>query len=196
MDNITNTINFLFEVGSLRHIQRSYNQHLLQTTESVAEHSHRVIIIAYILATKANANPYKTMLMATFHDLAETRTGDFNWHQKQYCTANEQSILEKQILSLGSNFNDLKNILDEYKKRKTLESKLAKDADYMEYILSLKEHELTGNLEAKRRIIKEEHLDHFYTPIAKELVKKIIKSKPNSWYQADRKSTAKYSKAK
>jgi putative hydrolase of HD superfamily len=190
------TVDFFYEVGSLRILQRSLNQHLHQNVASVAEHSQRVTIIAYVLAKKAKVNVKKVMLMAAFHDLPETRTGDSNWHQKEYMTQDKEKAWESQLELLGRDMDELKKVLKEYRNRKTLESKIAKDADNIEYVLSLKEMELQGNQEAKRRLRCDADIDQLHTNIGKKVMRSVLSSKPNSWYQKDRTKTRKKYKVK
>ncbi|MBN1168761.1 HD domain-containing protein [Candidatus Woesebacteria bacterium] len=184
-------INFFYEVGSLRQMERSHKMHMLQKVESVAEHSQRVTIIAYLLAKKAKANPHKTMIMAAFHDIPESRTGDSNWHQKEYVSQDEEKAWEAQLKLIGEGSDEIKKIIKEYRERKTYESQLAKDADNIDYVLSLKELALTGNAEAQRRLKEDVFFGHLYTSIGKKVMKEVIKSKPNQWYQCDRKKTHK-----
>lgn len=185
-------INFFYEIGSLRKLKRSYIQHMLQEVESIAEHSQRVTLIAYFLSKEAKANTYKVMLMAAFHDLAEARTGDANWLQKQYIKQDEEKALNAQYALMGESSVEIKDILNEYHKRESLESKIAKDADNVDYILSLKELELQGNQEARRRLYSGDcSKDQLYTSIAKNMFDEILKSNPNDWYQPDRKETHK-----
>lgn len=186
-----NLIQFFYEVGALRHVQRSHNMHMLQKTESVAEHSQRVTLIAYILAKKTKADQYKVILMAAFHDLPESRTGDANWHQKEYVSQDEEKAWNAQLKLIGKGSSEIKKLIKEYRERKTLESQLAKDADNIDYVLTLKELALTGNVEAKRRLKEDIRLSHLYTSIGKKVIKAVIKSRPNEWYQGDRKKTHK-----
>ena len=175
-----------YELGTLKHIKRSYRTNVLQDTESVAEHAHRASIIAFFLAQRCGVDPYTTTIMALFHDMAETRTGDSNWLQKPYINQFEDKAVEQQLEGLGDNALLLKTILKEYKERKSLESKVAKDADSLEYILSLRELELTGNLEAKRRLDSESTTDkHLYTQEAKKLRAIIMKTHPTQWTRKD-----------
>lgn len=195
MNNQTNNldlINLFYEIGSLRKMKRAYILHMLQDVETVAEHSQRVTIIAYILAKEIGADPFKTIIMAAFHDLPESRTGDANWHQKQYVTHDEEKAQEAQFTLMGKASDEVRSLLKEYKERKTLESQVAKDADNIDYLLSLKELELQGNLEAKRRLAPPDATkEHLYTDLAKKMFDDIMTSKPNEWYQADRKKTHK-----
>lgn len=185
-------INFFYEVGSLRYVKRSHMQHMLQQTESVAEHLQRVTIIAYILAKKSKADPYKVILMAAFHDLPEARTGDSNWHQKEYVEQNENKAWNGQLKLLGKESIEIRQLIKDYKERISFESQLAKDADNIDYALTIKELALTGNEEAKRRLKEDNYLaDLMYTSIGKKVMKEVLRSKPNDWYQEYRKKTAK-----
>jgi len=165
---------------------------MLQDVESVAEHSQRTIIIAYLLAKKSGVDPYKTMLMAAFHDLPESRTGDSNWHQKEYVTVNEEKAWNKQLRLMGKESTEVKKLIKEYYERKSPESRLAKDADNIDYVLSIKELALQGNEEAKRRLRNGTSIMNLiYTNIGKSVMSEVLKSKPNEWYQKDRKRTHK-----
>lgn len=179
-------IDFLYEIGTLRRVKRSYHINVLQDTESVAEHSHRAMIIAYLLAKKSGADPHKAMLMSAFHDMPETRTGDSNWLQKPYLQQDEEKALNAQLSMIGKLGDELQALLKEYKDRKSLESQVAKDADYIEYFLSLKELELTGNIEAKRRLNTENtSIDHMYTKEGKDIAKLVKETDPTNWTRAD-----------
>lgn len=169
-------------------MSRGYIVHMLQDVESIAEHSHRVAVIAFVLACEAGADPFRTMAMAVFHDLPETRTGDANWHQKQYVHHEEEKAFEAQLALMGKSAKKVKELLTDYKQRESLESKIAKDADIMDYLLSLKELELQGNREATQRLTSEPA--HLYTDVAKELYAELLESLPNEWYQADRNKTS------
>ena len=176
-------INFFFEIGVLRRLKRSYHLQVLDAVESVAEHSHRAMIIAYFMAKHANADASKTMLMTAFHDMTETRVGDSNWVQKQYISQNEEQALNDQLAPLGELGDELRSILREYKLRESVESKIAKDADNVEYYMSLRELEIGGNLEAKRRLESDRaaKLDNLYTEAGKELVRIIKETHPTEW---------------
>lgn len=129
--------------------------------------------------------------MAAFHDLPESRTGDFNWHQKEYVTQDEIKAWKSQLELMGNGTEELNSFIKEYKQRKSLVSQLVKDADNIEYVLSLKELALQGNEEAKRRIKKDVDLKHLYTDVGRKIMKQIVSSKPNEWYQKDRSITRK-----
>lgn len=192
-----NLVNFFYEIGTLRYLKRSYQVNLMEDTESVAEHLHRVVAIAYFLARATGADTKKVLVMAEFHDMAETRTGDSNWLQKPYLTQDEKRSHFFQLHPLGKLSTELSALLAEYKERKTLESHVVKDADNIEYVLSLRELELKGNAEAKRRLSSENTSGELlYTPKAKELIKLIKNTHPTEWTRSDMIQTFKKYKAK
>ncbi|HOU75807.1 MAG TPA: HD domain-containing protein [Candidatus Dojkabacteria bacterium] len=196
MSKYDGLVTLFYEIGSLRKLQRAYNLHMLQDVESVAEHSQRVTMIAFFLANEVGVDVYKTILMAMFHDLVEARTGDLNWHQKSYAKVDEEKAMKSQLKLMGQSSKFVRQTLDEYHERKSLESKVAKDADCLDYFLSLQELALQGNQEALRRIKEDSEKDILHTDVAKELFDLIMKIKPNVWYQQDRKITHKKYKVK
>jgi putative hydrolases of HD superfamily len=190
--NLENLIDFFYEVGTLRRIMCSYHINLLTDTESVAEHSHRAMIIAYTLAKLiGNVDQSKVLMMAAFHDMPETRTSDSNWIQKQYMNQDEEKALDAQLELMEGLGDEIKLLLDEYHKRETLESKIAKDADSIEYYISLRELEMQGNQEAKRRLDKEKMFSTLYTKEAKELAEKVFEVHPTEWTRRDLERTRK-----
>ena len=88
MDRI---VEFLFEVGMLKRTPRSGWQFLDDGSESVAEHVYRTTMIAYVLARlDGTVDTDKVLRMALAHDLPEARTGDLNYVNQKYVTADEE----------------------------------------------------------------------------------------------------------
>jgi len=71
-------------------------------------------------------------------------------------------------------------MIKEYEERKTKEAILAKDADSLEWILSLKEQYDTGNTRAKKWLDKV--VDRLQTETAKKIVKEILDTDSNDWW--------------
>ena len=140
--------NFFFEIGTMRKLPRMHRQTLLtdDMSDTIASHSYRTALIAWHLAKIEKADPYKTVMMALIHDMAEARTGDHNWVHKRYIKIFEDEIHKEQLGTLP--FPDLKEIVDEYVERQSKESIIAKQADLLDQILLLREYEWQGNKEA------------------------------------------------
>jgi putative hydrolase of HD superfamily len=87
--------------------------------------------------------------MCLLHEIEEVRSGDKNWLNKKYVKVFEKEIVKDQLRGLP-NSEELLNLLKEYYERKTLEAKIAKDADLLDQLLLLKEYEFQGSKEAER----------------------------------------------
>jgi putative hydrolase of HD superfamily len=151
----TRVANFFFEVGTMRKLPRMHRQTLLtdDVSDTIASHSYRTAIISWFLAKKEGADPYKTVMMALLHDLAEARTGDHNWLHKRYIKIFEDEINKDQLGTLP--YDDFEKLVEEYRERKSLESVVAKQADLLDQILLLREYEWQGNKEAHLWLHKE-----------------------------------------
>jgi putative hydrolase of HD superfamily len=177
-------IEFLYEVGTLRNLERSWKQTLSISVANDLEHTIRVIYLALLIARGEGVkNEEKIMKMALVHDVAETRTNDSNYVHKVYVETDEK-LANKHIFE-GTSFKDLNDeILREYEERKSIESKIVKDADNLDIDIELKELEERGSLLPKkwvgfRRRVRNEKL---YTKTAKKIWDLIAKSDPASWH--------------
>lgn len=173
-------VNFLFEVGILKNTPRSGYQFLGSGSESVADHSFRVAVIAYLLAkNEPKADIQKVLLMSLFHDFHEARTGDHNYVNKRYVTVNENKAVRDlaQKLPFGQ---EIVSLIDEFKSRETLEARLSHDADQLDFILELKRQLDLGNKSAAewlRYAVK-----RLITDYAKELADEITKTGSSDWW--------------
>ncbi len=59
----------------------------MSATETLAEHSHRTSVIGAALAALEGADPARTTLLCTLHEVPEARTGDLSPLTKRYVTA-------------------------------------------------------------------------------------------------------------
>ncbi len=178
---------FLFEVGTMRKLLRMHRQVLFteDTTDSIATHSYRVSIIAWMLAKIEGVDPYKTVMMAILHDFGEIRSGDHNWIHKKYVKIFEDEIMEEQLGSLP--FNDLLDFSKEYERRESKESIIAKDADTIDQILLLREYEWQGNKEARtwlegKRGPASKIANRLVFDSSKKLAETISKRDPSKWW--------------
>ena len=174
---------FFFEVGTLRKTARSHRQGLLtdDLSDNISSHSYRVTVIGYFLARLAKADVGKVVQMCLFHDVSESRSGDQNWIHKRYVKVFEDEISHDQFdcLPFGK---DILALAEEYQERKSIEAKLAKDADVLDQILLLKEYSHRGNQEAATWLKDDNHAKMLLTPIARRIAKEIMKQRPSNWW--------------
>ena len=178
------TVDFLFEAGMLAKTPRSGFFFLGSGEQSVAEHTNRVCYIGFVLANmSSNVDLSKVLEMCLFHDFAEARVSDLNYVHQKYNKKDEDAAIKD--LTSGLSFGDkIDKIVHEYETRESYESKLAKDSDILELILSLKEQIDIGNKKAESWI--ENAVKRLKTIEAQDLVKTIIKTDSDRWWYGDK----------
>lgn len=177
-------VDFLFETGMLAKTPRSGFNFLGSGKQSVAEHINRTTYIGFILAELAgDVEVSKVIEMCIFHDLAETRVSDLNYVHQKYTERHEHRAIDDLTSTLPFG-EKIKGILDEYEKRKSRESLLAKDADNIEFLMSLKEQKDTGNERASTWIPP--LMGRFKTKEGRELAEKIIHADSDRWWFGDK----------
>ncbi len=173
-------VNFLFEVGILKRIPRSGYQFLGTGSESVADHSFRVAIIAYLLAkNEPKADTQKVVLMSLFHDFHEARTGDHNYVNKRYVTVNEDKAVSDLAQKLTSG-REIVSLIDEFNSRETLEARLVQDADQLDFILELKRQLDLGNKSAAEWL--KYSVKRLITDFSKKLANEIVHTDSSDWW--------------
>lgn len=186
-------VSFFYEIGTLRKILRMHQQALLtfDPTDNIAAHTFRTTIIGYFMAKELKADADKVLKMCLLHDIEETRCGDQNWVHKRYVKVFEEEIREGQLKKLP-NAKEFLKLSKEYQERKSIEAKIAKDADHLDEIFLLREYELQGNKEAtdwlrgrgKNRGEESQHEKALFTKLAKEVAKEIKKQNPSLWWDS------------
>lgn len=173
-------VDFLFEAAMLKRTPRSGYQFLGRGRECVAQHSFGAAIMAFTLAKmQGTADPARAMQLALFHDLAEARTGDLNYMNKRYVTADEDRAMADaaQGLPFGP---DIMGLWAEWKAGETDEAQLAADADQLDLALELRRLHALGSEQADDWL--------FYchkrlkTEAGKALFDEMMKADPDRWW--------------
>lgn len=180
LTNFDRDIDFLYQLGSLRHVQRSWRQYFGTDVATDLEHTMRVAFIALILAEReGGADDGMILKMALIHDLAESLTGDLTPIQKRYVTIDEKKAVEDMFK--GTSLSGYSKILDRYLERKCLESQIVKDADRIDIDVEIQELIIRGHnmttWEKRRKDVEK----LFYTKSAQELWKAVQGSDPSNW---------------
>jgi putative hydrolases of HD superfamily len=181
-------INFLFEMGNIRFIDRMWRRFLNADFANLAEHHFRVFWIAMIIAAQEkNVDTAKIAKMALLHDIAESRTGDVDYISRQYVVRNEQLAIEDMLdgTSLEKEFLEL---IEEYEARKTIEAKIVKDADNLDVDFELAEQanrgdQLQHNWQSNRQFVASQRL---YTKTAQTMFEQLKTADPHEWHLTGR----------
>jgi len=184
-NQIKNLVSFFYEIGTLRKITRMHQQTFFTNNpaDNTSSHSFRTTIIGYFLAKELKIDADKVVKMCLLHDIEETRCGDQNWIHKRYVKIFEEEIRKGQLQKLP-NSEELLKMSKEYQERKTLEAKVAKDADILDELLLIKEYALQGNKEAEEWLKgKDTYLDGMFTELGKEIGKELLNQNPSYWWK-------------
>lgn len=171
---------FIYEAGILKNTPRSGLWLLGTGKQSVAEHLLRTAYIGYALAyLTPGANVERIVLLSIFHDFAEGRTSDLNYVHQRYGRLAESEAMK----DLGNTLPFGKAIEAYYVEEQakvTLEAKLTKDADQLEWMATLREEEVKGNVKAHEWI--RIAYDRLKTDAGKKVGKVLIKLDPDAWW--------------
>jgi putative hydrolases of HD superfamily len=178
-------IEFLYEIGSLRNVQRGWRQHFAMDCANVLDHTMRVVWLALVIARKTGgADENKIIKMALVHDLAEARVSDLSYVQKVYVTADEHTASKEMFA--GTTLENFGETLEEYEERQSLESKIVKDADNLDVDMELHElaergSKLPEKWKIYRRKVRDEKL---HTDAAKDLWDLLEETDVADWHMA------------
>jgi putative hydrolase of HD superfamily len=135
MDRIAD---LLFEARMLKEIPRSGYHFLGAGKETVAEHSFLTTFIAYVMGRmRPEADRERLTAMCLLHDLPESRTGDLNYVQKRYVEKDEERAVADAVRDLPFG-EEMAQLVAEFNEGRTLEARLAHDADQLSFVLDLK----------------------------------------------------------
>ncbi|WP_022850189.1 HD domain-containing protein [Limisalsivibrio acetivorans] len=182
MSNDNRLANFFFEAGFLQNMERTGLPYLGSGSQNVASHVYRTCIIGFTLASEVGADADKVLKMCLFHDIEEARTGDLNYLQQRYVDSDDDRALSHALKGLPIE-SSVKELIDEFTEQKTIEARLAKDADVLELILFLKEQADKGNDQAKRWI--RAALTRLKTDRAKGMAEGILETLYYEWWYGE-----------
>ena len=138
---------FFFQIAGLKKLPRSGWKIKvgLDNSESVAEHSYMMSVMAMVLSDLKSLNSEKVIKMSILHDWAESKIGDFmpdeigNDKKSELENYAMMEILESLPQSLQS---DYQKMWDEFLVRETPEARLVHELDKLEMALQAKIYEV------------------------------------------------------
>jgi putative hydrolase of HD superfamily len=183
-DDLRPIANFLFEVGMLRRTPRSGLQFLGSGDDSVAEHILRATYLAFTLGRLVDGvDRSRLVLLCLVHDLPEARTGDLNYENKKYVSADEARAIRDLARSVPFG-GEIEALWTEFESRTTLEARLANDCDQLELLLVLKEELDRGNTQAQEWISVA--LKRLREPVSQRLATAILAAHSSDWWWGER----------
>ena len=137
---------FFFQIAGLKTLPRTgWKVKLnLKDSESVAEHSYMMSVMAMIMSDMKNLNTEKIIKMSILHDWAESKIGDFMPDEitDEKKTELEEYAMAELLDDLPSKIkNDYYNIWNDYKENLSEESRFVHELDKLEMALQGKIYE-------------------------------------------------------
>ena len=180
-----NIAKFLYEVGQLKRVKRSgWWIAGVKDPETVAEHSFRTAVIAYLLARLEGVDPGKAVLMALFHDMSETRTNDAHRIVRRY--ADWEDVDKKAINEQCTRLPDemgkqMVTLFEEFEKEVSPEAKVVRDADLLECIVQAREYQTLGYGDVIDWIFNAQK--SLKTDSAKRIAAECVNTEPKEWWR-------------
>lgn len=178
---MSRTAKFFYEAGMLMRTPRSGFQFLGTGAQSVAEHTFRMLNIAFVL-NKMVADPadeLQLLKLVLFHDLPEARTGDLNYENQKYVRVDEEKLFREMQSELPYG-DEIVAFAREYEERTTRAAQIAYDADQLEFLVSVKEELDMGNPLASDWIPPA--LARLKSDAAKQLAREILETRSDEWW--------------
>lgn len=180
-NNLSRDIEFIFEIGSLRFMQRTWIQFLQTQVADNADHIFRVMWISLVLARHEGIkNEEKIIKMALLHDIPETRAPDTNYVSKIYSTRDEEKALDHMLKDTVF-AEEFRALFEEYEKRETIEAKIVKDADNLDVDFELSEIYTRGHA-IKANWQRTNVRKSFFTKTAEKIWDELQTADPNKWH--------------
>eukprot|EP00850_Spirogloea_muscicola_P006229 SM000029S10524 [mRNA] locus=s29:650901:657901:+ [translate_table: standard] len=140
-------VDFLTALQSLKTTKRAgWVNHGVRAPESIADHMHRMTIMALVAADEPEVDRARCVKLAAVHDLAEAIVGDItpsDGIDKEEKNRREADAMEQLCTTLGGGpvAAEVKALWQEYEANLSPEAKLVKDFDKVEMILQAYEYE-------------------------------------------------------
>lgn len=150
--DIQSVVRFAYETGQLKRLPRAgWLRAGIGDSESVAEHSFRVAILAYVIAVCEGADPAHAATLGLFHDLPETRLGDVASIGRPYTTTTTpELVVGDQVVGLPEQLaSHIVALVVEHEGAKTpaatRAARCSRDADKLDCLLQAREYQQNGN---------------------------------------------------
>ena len=185
--DIRNVAKFAYEAGQLKRLPRAGWQLAgVGKPESVAEHSFRVGVLAYVIAVLEGADADRAAALGLFHDLPEARLGDVPSVGRPYVTTvAAHEVTADQVAGLPDLLaRHIVALVDEHESAKapgaTAESRCSRDADKLECLLQAREYAVAGNTQVQPWI--DTMVAAIVTDTGEQLAAAALEVAPGTWW--------------
>jgi len=178
---LSHSARFCYEFGMLSHTPRSGFFFLGSGEQSVAEHTCRALGIAFLLArlVEEPVDELRLMRLVLFHDLPEARSGDLNYMNQKYVQVDWDKLLGEMAAELPAGA-EIVACVREFEAQATPEAQVARDADHLELLMSLRELVDSGNPRAAEWMPSVRA--RIRTPAGERLADELLQTHCDEWW--------------
>jgi len=180
----------IYEAGVLFRVRRSgWWLAGVPSPESVAEHSFRTAVIAFVLAHLEGCRPERAAAMALFHDLHESRVLDMHKVGQGYADWEQVELraIQEQLAALPEDLGKaVRGYKERFQHRTDREATVARDADHLECLVRAREYQSQGQGQVADWI--ENSRKRLRTGSARRLARELLRTDPQEWWVGLKKS--------
>jgi putative hydrolase of HD superfamily len=185
-NDLNSILDLAGEAGVLKSVRRSGWWMLgMKNAESVADHSFRAALIAYLLARMEKADPYPAVMIALINDLHEARINDLHKVGHRYIDfrAAEWKASREQLAGLPPPIRkEMGRWVRELLEQSSRAAVIARDADLLECMVQGKEYADQGHHPRAIDWMKRPAI-LLRTKSGKRLAKALVRWKSDDWWQ-------------
>lgn len=184
-------LDFFFELGMLKRVKHEGARLAgVPAPDSIADHSLRAAVIAYVLAAQEGGDSLRCAMMCVLHDMPECRVGDQHKVAARYMDVAdvERQVFREQVHDLPPNIRKIfLTLASEFQQRSTRDGIIAKDADWIEMAVSSREYVVEGYGAMQNWI--DNVADAVETKTAKQWITELQNADPFAWWRDLKKMT-------
>lgn len=188
---LEHAVQLAHEWGALKRLPRTgWMRAGVERPESVADHTARTAMLAWIIAGLEGVDQERAATLAVFHDSQESRTGDLDHVGRNYLQpAGNERITADQAEALPQPLAAaLRALVAEYEGRASREAECARDADKLEMLLTAQDYREQGRSNMQPFI--QTALAGLRTPSGRRLGEAAMRVSPAAWWQGFSRGTA------
>ncbi|MBF6302311.1 HD domain-containing protein [Nocardia amamiensis] len=185
----TETITFAYELGYLKVLPRAgWLRAGITNGESVAAHSWRVAVLAFVIAVGEGADPERAAVLGIFHDVPESRYGDVQATGKAYVTqVSATEVVADQTAGLPADLAArIRAAVVEHESAKragaSAEALCSRDADKLDLLLQAREYQEAGRGAAAMGRFIHSMIPLITTATGKALAEAALTVPPSAWW--------------
>jgi putative hydrolases of HD superfamily len=190
-DELARLVEFAFECGQLKRLPRTgWLRAGVDRPESVAEHSLRTAMLAWLLAALEGVDAERAATLGLFHDVAEARATDVDYVGRRYLmvTPAEQIAADQTDGLPKALAAALRGLVAEHEQQSSPEADCAHDADRIEMLLQALEYgqQGRGNMET----FVASALVGLRTQSGRRLAEAALQASPSAWWASFKRALA------